>query len=361
MSIAGTRIKQARRRAKWSQRDLAAEVDVSPTTISKYERGESKPGSEVLMQIADALDLDVSFFLRPQRVGTIEPAYRKLSSLNKGDERQLTERIRDWLERYLETEEIVEPEPAAFEMPDTFPRSITQGYDRKTVAPVDPMDQVEKASDELRELWELGTDPIGNVSALLEEHGIRVGVIKSDDDFDACTFRTEINGDVPVVVTRKGVPGDRQRFSLTHELGHLVLDVADEVDTEDACNRFARVLLAPEPAVRDAIGESERGAITRKELHMLKHRFGISMQALIFRFRDLRIISDHSAAEAHRDFRKHGWHQEEPGEPVEPEEPERFQLLVLRAFAEDLIGKKRVRELCGRSNSDNESDLQLIV
>lgn len=350
MSVAGTRIKQARRRAKWSQHDLAAEVDVSATTISKYERGLSKPGSEVLMQIADALDLDVSFFLRPQRVGTIEPAYRKLSSLNKGDERQLTERIRDWLERYLEAEEIVVPEPAAFESPTGFPY------------PVGSPGDAEAAAMALREAWDLGTDPIEDVTALLEDHGIRVGVIEADDDFDACTFRSEINSDeVPVVVTREGVPGDRQRFSLAHELGHLVLDVADEVDTEDACNRFAGALLAPEPAVRDAIGESERGAITRKELHMLKHWFGISMQALIFRFRDLRIISEHSAAEAHRDFRKHGWHQEEPGEPVEPEEPERFQLLVLRAFAEDLIGKKRVRELCGRSNSDNESDLQLIV
>ncbi|MEF8817823.1 MAG: XRE family transcriptional regulator [Salinibacter sp.] len=349
MSLVGARIKQARRRAKWSQHDLAAEVDVSATTISKYERGLSKPGSEVLMQIADALDLDVSFFLRPKRVGTIEPAYRKLSSLNKGDERQLTERIRDWLERYLEAEEIVEPEPAAFESPTGFPY------------PVDSMGEAEAAATVLREKWDLGTDPIEDMTVLLEDHGIRAGVVEADDDFDACTFRTEINGDVPVVVTRKGVPGDRQRSSLAHELGHLVLDVAEEVDTEDACNRFAGALLAPEPAIREAVGESERRKITLDELHVLKHRFGISMQALFFRLRDLQIISDAAATEARRDFRKRGWHEEEPGEPVEPEEPERFHLLVLRAFAEGLIGEKRARELYGGPIADLESDLQPVA
>jgi transcriptional regulator with XRE-family HTH domain len=349
MSIAGARIKQARRRAKWSQRDLAAEVDVSPTTISKYERGLSKPGSEVIMQIADALDLGVSFFLRPQRVGTIEPAYRKLSSLNKGDERQLTERIRDWLERYLEVEEIVEPEPAAFESPTGFPY------------PVGSVGDAEAAAMALREAWDLGTDPIEDVTALLEDHGIRVGVIEADDDFDACTFRTEINGDVPVVVTRNGVSGDRQRLSLAHELGHLLLEVDDTLDEEKVCFRFGGALLAPEPAVRDAVGEAERGKITLDELHVLKHRFGISMQSLFFRLADLRIISKASADRAHREFGKRGWDKDEPGNPVEPEQPQRFHLLVLRAFAEDLIGEKRARELYDGPIGELESDLQPVA
>lgn len=343
MSVVGARIKQARRRAKWSQHDLAAEVDVSATTISKYERGRSTPGSKVLMQIAEALDLDVSFFLRPQRVGAIEPAYRTLSSLNKGDERQLKERIRDWLERYLEAEQIVEPEPTAFELPPGFPY------------PVGSMGDAEAAAMTLREEWNLGTDPIEDVTALLEDHGIRVGVIEADDAFDACTFRTEINGEVPVVITREGVPGDRQRFSLAHELGHLVMSVADEVATEDACNRFAGAFLAPAPAVHDAAGESERHDITLDELHVLKHRFGISMQALFVRLADLRIVSEASAKRAHREFRKQGWHLDEPGDPVEPEAPERHRLLVLRALGEGFISAKRARELYDEPLDELES------
>jgi Zn-dependent peptidase ImmA (M78 family)/DNA-binding XRE family transcriptional regulator len=349
MSIAGARIKQARHRAKWSQHDLAAEVDVSATTISKYERGKSKPGSKILMQIADAIGVDVSFFLRHQRVGTIEPAYRKLSSLNKGDERQLIERIRDWLERYLEAEEIAEPEPAAFTSPHGFPY------------PVASMGDAEAASMALREAWNLGTDPIEDVTALLEDHGIRVGVIEADDAFDACTFRAEINGGVPVIVTRQGLPGDRQRFNLAHELGHLLLDVDDDLDEETVCHRFAGALLAPEPAVRDAVGEMERQNLTLDELHLLKHRFGLSMQAFFFRLKDLHIVSEATATRAHRIFRKRGWHREEPGDPVASEKPERFQLLVLRALGEGLIGEKRARELWGGPIAELESALQPVA
>lgn len=346
MSTAGVRIKQARQRRKLSQRALAEQIDVSHNAISKYERGINKPGSGVLLQIADALDVDVSFFLRPVRVGAIEPAYRKLSRLRKKDEYQLIERIRDWLERYLEAEAIVEPEPATFDMPGGFPWAITS------------MGDAEAASLALREAWDVGTDPIEDMTSVLEDHGIRVGLIEADDGFDACTFRAEIDGGVPVIVTRRGLPGDRQRFNLAHELGHLLLDVDDELDEENVCHRFAGALLAPGPAVREAVGGSERKNITLDELHVLKHKFGISMQALFFRLRDLEITSDSSAREAHRTFRKRGWHVEEPGDPVDPEQPERFHLLVLRALGEELIGERRARELYDGPIAELQSKLQ---
>lgn len=349
MSTAGARIKQARHRMKLSQRELAEQVGVSHTTISNYERGEKKPGSEVLMNIADALGVDLSFFLRAHRVVEIAPAYRKLASLNKGDERQLIERIRDWLERYLETEEIVNPAPKAFEMPTGFPYPVTS------------VGEAEAAATLLRETWDLGTDPIEDVTALLEDHGIRVGRVDADNGFDACTFRADINGGIPVVVTRTGLPGDRQRFNLAHELGHLLLDIEDDLDEETVCHRFAGALLAPEPAVRDTVGDAERRNITLDELHVLKHKFGLSMQAFFFRLRDVGVISEYEAKRAHREFRKRGLHRKEPGDPVPPEQPERFHLLVLRAYGEGLIGEKRARELYDGPIAELESQLEPVA
>ncbi len=338
MSLLGKRIKQARRRARASQRDLAAVSGVSATAISKYERGLMKPGSEVILKIAHALDVDVSFFLRPERVKTIEPAYRKLKKLSKTSERQLIERIRDWLERYLEAEDITEPERRAYTMPEGFP------YEVQT------MDDAERAADQLRDLWDLGSDPIENLTSILEHRGVRVGVLEADDAFDACTFIADVNGGVPVMVTRRGVPGDRQRFSLAHELGHLVLQFPEGMtDTEEerACNRFAGALLAPAEQLLQDVGET-RGSISKEEILVLKHTYGISMRALTFRFRDSGVITEAEWKSVQRAFTSAGWHRQEPGKPVAAEEPQRFRMLVLRAVTENLISERRARELYGQ-------------
>lgn len=348
MAAVGDRIKQVRRRYKLSQRDLGERLGVSHTAISKYERGLMNPDSSILLKISEELDLDVSFFLRPARVQEITPAYRKLSRLKRSSEKQLIERIRDWLERYLETEEIVRVKPLEFEMPSGFPRTITS------------MDQIEEATSDLRSVWELGQDPIEDMTAVLEERGIRVGQVDAADAFDACTFETEVNGRIPVIVTRNGLPGDRQRFNLAHELGHLLLEVGDDLDEEKACHRFAGALLAPAPIVHEVAGETQRKHITLDELHLLKHKFGLSMQALIFRLRDLGIVSHTAAKGAHRTFRQKGWHREEPGDQVDEERPERFHLLVLRAWSEELISERRARELYDGPIAELEPDVQLV-
>ena len=334
MSVIGPRIKQARLRQRMSQRDLAEQSGVSATAISKYERGLMKPNSDVLLKVAAALDVDLSFFLRPQRVKEIQPAYRKLQRLGKKSEYQLIERIRDWLERYLEAEEIVEPMPTTFNMPEGFPFGV------------EAIAQAEEAADLLRKVWELGIDPIEDLTAVLEKRGIRVGVIQADEDFDACTFRTSINGAAPVIITREGVPGDRQRFSLAHEVGHLLLKVSEDLDDEKVCDRFAGALLAPGEAILHDSGKQRRN-ITVEELLLLKHTYGISMRALTYRFRDLGITSEYAHTEAQRQFARYGWIKKEPGEQVEPEPPQRLRMLVLRALGEKLISERRARELYG--------------
>ncbi len=335
MSI-GLRIWQARRRRGLSLRELAERIGtVSHTTLSKYERGESTPDSATLIAIAQALQFDLSYFLRPTVVGDIEPAYRRKSRLSKKEEKRIIEDIRDWLERYLETEKIW-GEDSGFKYPRSFPREVRS------------FDEVEEAAEALRKAWEIGMDPIDDLTGHLEDKGIRVGVLSSDEAFDACTFQADVDGGVPVIVTNESTPGDRQRFNLSHELGHIMLDIVEDqaegFTAERACHRFAGAFLAPRLTLIADLGES-RSRLSPHELYVLKQRYGLSMAALVYRAKDLGIISKGEAERLYRYFSLAGWRQREPGEAVPNEKPTRFRLLVLQAIAEDLIGPRRASEL----------------
>ena len=335
MSSIGLRIHQARRRRGLTLRDLsAAGVGVSHTTLGKYERGESTPDSATLIQIARALGYGLDFFLRPVRVGEIRPAYRKGDGLSRKEEGQVIEEVRDWLERYLEAERVW-GEASPFDEPDGYPY------------PVASFDDVEEAALRLRDSWDVGLDPIEDLTGHLEDSGVRVGRVPAPDDFDACAFWADKT--VPVIATNRARPGDRQRYNLAHELGHLVLDVAEDKGSgfteEKACHRFAGAFLAPRPTLVSDLGERKRKRMSPSELYILKQKYGLSMNALVYRAHDLGVISEAEKRRLFDEFEAVGWRTEEPGEPIETEEPTRFRLLVLQALAEGLIGRRRAEEL----------------
>ncbi len=328
----GPRIRQARYLRDVNQRDLAEKIGVSKTTVSNYERENSLPDSAKLMEIADALDIDLSYFLRNPRVGDIEPAYRAFASMRVKDENAIIERIRDWLERYLEVESILEIDALDFEWPDGVP------YD------VETMEDVERAALHLRDAWEIGRDPIENLTERLEDKALRVGCIEAPEDFDACAFVAQVNGGIPVIVYNEKYPGDRQRFSIAHELGHLVLNVEGELEEEKACNRFSGAFLIPRDVFVHDVGERRRN-ISQRELELLKQKYGVSMQSLVYRMKDLEIITQSHYQRIFQWFNNTGHREKEPGEPVPQEQPQRFERMVQRALAEDLISDRRAAEL----------------
>lgn len=341
----GARIRQARTMRGLSQRDLADHLPVSDTTVSKYEREESLPDSDMLMDIADALDIDLSYFLRAPRVGSIEPAYRKLASMRKGEENALIESIRDWLERYLEVESILEVDALEFSWPEGVPYRVSS------------VEEVEQAATNLRAAWNIGMDPIENLAERLEDHALRVGALAAPDSFDACAFEAQVDGGIPVIVFNEDRPGDRQRLNMAHELGHLVMDVRGELDEEKACYRFGAAFLVPKPTFISDVGANRR-RIRFRELQLLKQKYGMSMQALIYRMRDLDILGPHQAKKWFIWFRKTRQHDHEPGEAVPREQPRRFERMVQHALAEELITERRATELLGRDlNSLSEPAL----
>ena len=324
----GQRIKQARKLNSLNVRDLGAQVGVSAMAISKYERDQDTPGSGVLLRLAQALNVNVDFFFRPATVAVELQAYRKHAALGAKDEEAIEVRVQEWVERYLEVEGLFS---------DAQKEIILPVYE------VHSLEDVEQAASQLREAWDLGLDPIENLIQLLEDQGMMVGLVPGFDHFDACTYKA---GAVPVIVSKSDLPGDRQRFNIGHELGHLVLNVPEEMDAENAAHRFAGAFLAPEKTARFELGSS-RTNLDTNELYMLKHKYGLSMQAWIYRAKDLGIISQSAAARLFQRFHSNGWSKNEPGEVYPSEQPARMQQLIFRALAEDLISRSRAQELLG--------------
>ena len=326
----GSRLKIARQRAGLNMRDLGEKAGVSAQAISKYERGINVPGSDVLLRLSKALDVKVEYFFRTTSITSFTPFYRKKSQLKLRDERSIIAQIRDWLERYLEIENLYDLDES-YSLPEKY--KILREED------------LEKAAIQLREKWSLGTAPIENLIEFFEDKGIKVGRIKGHRDFDSCTFKTD--NERPVMVVKKDVPGDRQRFSLAHELGHLILDIPESMDSEKAANRFAGAFLVPKDVAYAELGE-KRKSLNPLELHLLKHKHGLSMLGWVHRAEDLRIISRSSARRIFDHFRREGWNLKEPGDQISPEKPDRMTRLIVRALEENIISASKASELLGK-------------
>jgi predicted nucleotidyltransferase/Zn-dependent peptidase ImmA (M78 family)/DNA-binding XRE family transcriptional regulator len=328
----GERIKIARRRAELSQRALGDAAGVSAMAISKYERGLDVPRAAVLLGLAKALGVRTEYFLRPVTVNLPWPSYRRRAPLPRKKEWAIQGQVQEWLERYLVIESLL-GEARTFRPPASLDRRVAW------------LGEVERVALRLRRAWALGLAPIESLAEVLEDEGMKVGLVGGQEDFAALTFW--LNDESPVFALKRGLPGDRQRLSLAHELGHLLLEPAEGVDAEKAAYRFAGAFLVPAPAAYGELGQS-RTTLHHSELHLLKKKYGLSMQAWVHRAKELGIISEASAARLRRTFRQQGWHQREPGSQIPPEKPGRMERLALRALAEGVISRSRAAELVGQ-------------
>jgi Zn-dependent peptidase ImmA (M78 family) len=160
--------------------------------------------------------------------------------------------------------------------------------------------------------------------------------------------RTEDGREFPVVAVSNRWPGDRQRFTLAHELGHLLLAgrLAVGLDEEKACDRFAGAFLAPRTSVHQLLGPS-RHALEWQELYVLKHEFGLSMSGWLQRAKHCGVITDAVHLLLIKRFSAKGWRKSEPGNPLPQEHPRVFDQLVYRALAEKYISESKAAELLG--------------
>lgn len=320
----GERIVAARKLYGLTQTSLASIAEVSQTAISHVERGARDATEELVTSIATALGL-------PRRFFDVIPAENPLDSLrfrkNSTASRTDNERAQVlFKEVYRVSSDLIES--AGFPQFD-LPRA-TQPVDRDDI-----FDLAMRTREALRVSLE---GPVPHVTRLLERAGVACAPLQLPGDSapDAPTAVGHFGmsywagpGEPAVVGYFPGSKADRDRFTLSHEVGHLVLHTHKHHvdDAEHEASLFAGAfLMPPSQAV-----ETFEPSLTLTDYARLKQRWGISVQALIMHAHHVGAISESRKRSLFMQLSARGWRKAEPVR-MQPEEPRLLWKLISDQF-----------------------------
>ncbi|MFT4127767.1 MAG: XRE family transcriptional regulator [Gordonia sp. (in: high G+C Gram-positive bacteria)] len=278
------RLTQARVRRSVTKSDLAAEVGVSAAAIGQYEAGVNSPRTDVLDRLAKALDVRPDFFGvgRPLvRIDMVNAHFRSLRSARVSDrQKALATATLVWeltfaLERHVRLPEVDLPDAPAGSSPA-------------------------EAAALLRRHWGLPDGPVKHLVATAESRGIVVAVRPRGEIDDVEAFSVVIV-DRPIVVTtpRRTENVFRHRFSIAHEIGHLLLH-ADSAEhsaaIEKEADEFAAAFLTPASSM-DAVLPQR---LDLAALDRLGRTWGVSPHSLVRRMVERGRTTESSARRAYQ-------------------------------------------------------------
>ncbi|WP_434619156.1 helix-turn-helix domain-containing protein [Azospirillum sp. B2RO_4] len=274
--VAGEQIRLARLAHGYSLEEVGELVGASRQFIHQLETGAKTPSSELIEALADVLGVTPGFLgapfastVRPEqchfRGHANRPAFVTSQVLARGT---LLDKLVAALEQYLDL--------PAVSFPDL---------------PANSAEEIERAAEEARLFWGLGTTgPITSMMRVVENAG---AVVTYFGDLSERVDAFSMDRRRPIIV-RSSLKESlcRQRFDFAHECGHLIMHRGVQTGdrtTEDQAHRFAGAFLFPRGAV---LREFPRGrTINWPALYQLKKRWKVSVRAIIRRGYDLEIIS----------------------------------------------------------------------
>lgn len=289
----------ARQLRGYTQKEAAELIGISQGKLSKAENQMQTLPPDVFNKVSKIYDLPMSFFCRAEDRSAEEHFYfrRKLSISVKTIESfkaqiQVLKMILDNLLSPIELPECTLPSLS----PDKYP--------------------IRDIAATIRQKLGIGYGPVPNLTALLEKNGILV--FKFDfgtDQLDGLSSITSSGH--KIVFLNNQMPNDRNRFSLAHEIGHIVMHIGQgqpgSEELEREANEFASDFLMPEDQIGGMLAN-----LNISTLAELKRRWKVSMRALIRRAHDLKCISDSAYRSFQITFSRKGYTKKEPVDiPVE--------------------------------------------
>ena len=341
------RLVNARKIRCMSQRELcyALQNRLSPTAIAKYEKGLMMPSSSVLILLSKALNMKLDYFFRPFTVviDSSKFEFRKSSSLGVKKVESLKYLVCSEIEKYLEIESILGI-------------SVSFSLDYSNVV-VEGENEAKLLAKRLRDDLNIGSDAIVSAVELLESCGVKIIEIDHDEKFSG-TCNTA--GSIPVIVINKNMPSERKRITIFHELGHLLMHCAKGVDEEEMCTVFANEVLIPSEKFIGILGAS-RHDLSLIELQAIQREYGISIDALMAKAAQLNIITQNRYASYYKKKNAVKLFKEAVNASHYPmEHTNRFERLVYRALASELISFSKAAALLDISVNDVRNTLNLM-
>ena len=257
-----------------TQAQLALQSGVTQAFISKLEHGfNTQPGEDALEAISSALGFPKAFFFQRERALSFPHFHlRKRAKLGAKPLARIG---------------------AVINIRRQHIAKLLQSYEFSVSKPIPEIDlnntglTPERVAERLRAYWMVPRGPILNLVELIENAGGIVVIARFGTNLlDGLSFRAE--GMPPLFFMNKDVPGDRFRFSLAHELGHMVMhSLPDEDDTmEEEAHRFAAAFLMPASEIKPYLAGAKISNLGR-----VKAFWKVSIRSLIKRSSDLKLIT----------------------------------------------------------------------
>lgn len=305
----GERIRRLRLAAGLGQVELAERTGIASGTVSMIETGALPMPSGLVAVFAQTLGASESYLLRSRSEPvTTRPLLRAYADAPK--------KLVDTLSSDIVTAVEAIEDLSLKRVPDSliyFDEDLNDD------------DAIEQFAAEVRTRAGLSSSAVVD-SAIRSAERLGCLVLPMDSELGRHLGMSMRVDDVPVLrVSRSSVdlehvvPGDRQRFTVAHELGHLVLhhastqpgNPAAATKMEREAHRFASAFLTPGDAVVDDLSDLG-GRVTLSTLASLKQKWGLSIKAFVVRFQQLNVIDDDQARSLYKQISARKWNKQEP-------------------------------------------------
>ncbi|MFH1381763.1 MAG: XRE family transcriptional regulator [Chloroflexota bacterium] len=300
-----------------TQKDLAKQLSITQGALSRIESGLLNTDSG-LEKMSKVLGYPVSFFTQKRQIyglGLVEVFHRKRQSVGI----KTLDKIYSLID--IRTSEI---------------SKMLKGVDIGTIDfPFFNIDDYDGNASEIarmiRAKWRVPHGPIQNVMAYFEEAG---GMIIP---FDFETTKIDaishwLPSLPPLFFINKYIPTDRMRFTLCHELGHIIMHQKSPTpEIEKQANMFAAEFLMPERDVRPYLVD-----LSIEKLASLKPFWKVVMSALLKRAVDLNLISQRHYRTLLMQLGKAGYRIREPAELDLPAESPTLLQRILKVYINEM-------------------------